>query len=374
MASEGQLNALLSSLVYVAGLPASRAVVALERTSAGVWQVCGSGMSSESGEAAVNILGDPASAVYAVALDEWGSAWAPALSVSAGDTIRPTDFDGFLFRVTSAGVLPDIEPVWWTTATEGPQPLGSAMVEAVRYYQPIAHGPLILSYEEKDPYWANVVSLLHFDVAGTSSTPDETGRVWAFTGNAQLDTAQSKFGGASSFFGGASDSLATPHSGDLNFGSGDFTLELQFRSAERLQSGTRQMALLAKWGDSTQSIKFSFLIDYYNGALRFVASRDGSSTSPILVSAPYVIDAGVWMHLAVVRRAGTLMFFIDGKLSASASVAVIGTSTSPMIVGNKSDGNGTSFFSGHIDELRITKGVARYTDNFIPPAEPFLNL
>jgi len=48
-------------------------------------------------------------------------------------------------------------------------------------------------------------------------------------GNAQIDTAQSKFGGASGLFDGAGDYLSTPDSEDWNFGSGDFTIDFWVR-------------------------------------------------------------------------------------------------------------------------------------------------
>src|SRR3990167_10480500 len=44
-------------------------------------------------------------------------------------------------------------------------------------------------------------------------------------GDAQIDTAQSKFGGASGLFDGTGDTLTIPDSDDFNFGAGDFTVE-----------------------------------------------------------------------------------------------------------------------------------------------------
>ncbi|MEJ0012775.1 MAG: hypothetical protein WDM94_09155 [Bauldia sp.] len=52
-----------------------------------------------------------------------------------------------------------------------------------------------------------------------------SGRTITANGNAQVDTAQAKFGGASALFDGAGDYLTVPASADFNFGTGDFTVE-----------------------------------------------------------------------------------------------------------------------------------------------------
>lgn len=51
-----------------------------------------------------------------------------------------------------------------------------------------------------DPYWGTVVSLLHFEGADASTTfTDETGKVWTAAGNAQIDTAQYKYGAPTAY-------------------------------------------------------------------------------------------------------------------------------------------------------------------------------
>jgi hypothetical protein len=46
------------------------------------------------------------------------------------------------------------------------------------------------------------------------------------------------------------------------------------------------------------------------------------------------------------------------------------SSTRAFLIGTRDDNLNYSF-EGYIDDLRITKGVARYTSNFTPPAAPF---
>lgn len=63
-------------------------------------------------------------------------------AVAVGDVIRPSTFAGWLYRITEAGSLPASEPDWWDGNTAGPQDLGSARAEVVRYHRPLAHGPV----------------------------------------------------------------------------------------------------------------------------------------------------------------------------------------------------------------------------------------
>ncbi|MDI6787615.1 MAG: hypothetical protein QME51_04520, partial [Planctomycetota bacterium] len=73
-------------------------------------------------------------------------------------------------------------------------------------------------------------ALLHFDGTDASTTfIDESGKIWTRYGNAQIDTAQSKFGGASGLFDGAGDYITTPDHNDFNLGSGNFTVDLRVR-------------------------------------------------------------------------------------------------------------------------------------------------
>ncbi|MNC60091.1 hypothetical protein D3C75_1099470 [compost metagenome] len=81
--------------------------------------------------------------IYAIALDDYGYAYQPNLAVAVGDTIRPSIYTGWLYRITEAGTLPVTEPEWWPIdGDNAPRALGTARAVAVRYYRPLAHGPV----------------------------------------------------------------------------------------------------------------------------------------------------------------------------------------------------------------------------------------
>ena len=133
--------AVVQARVRVDGLLAAREVVFVEKPSDGQWRLAGHGL-AVGGDAALDIRVTDGS-VYAIGVDDWGTAFTGSLAVTVGQTIRPSEYTGWLYRITEAGTLPASEPEWW--AAEGdnvPRLLGTARAVAVRYYQPLAHGPV----------------------------------------------------------------------------------------------------------------------------------------------------------------------------------------------------------------------------------------
>ncbi|HLA33020.1 MAG TPA: hypothetical protein VJ047_18520 [Pseudomonas sp.] len=133
----------LGASVRVAGLDAERTVVAVEQQSDGAWRVAGSGRTDAQGDAALDLRVTPSSLMYAMALDDWGTPFQIDQIVTVGMTIRPSVFAGWLYRITDAGTLPSTEPAWWPVdGDNAPRLLGTARAVAVRYYRPLAHGPV----------------------------------------------------------------------------------------------------------------------------------------------------------------------------------------------------------------------------------------
>jgi len=87
-----------------------------------------------------------------------------------------------------------------------------------------------------------------------------------------------------------------------------------------------------------------------------------------VVSAP----AGQWNHIAVVRNGSSFNVYVNGAAGTAVTFAgTIQSSTSSLISGVYASTLGS--VNGYIDELRVTKGIARYTANFTPPTAPFAN-
>jgi hypothetical protein len=93
-------------------------------------------------------------------------------------------------------------------------------------------------------------------------------------------------------------------------------------------------------------------------------SIQGTTTTTITSTG--TISATTWTHIAVTRSGSNLRIFINGTIDGSSASAANGTaSTTVLRIG--CDENLTNAFNGYIDDLRITKGYARYTGKFTPP-------
>lgn len=104
-----------------------------------------------------------------------------------------------------------------------------------------------------------------------------------------------------------------------------------------------------------------------------VYNNNPASPSTALIIATKQIVVSTWTHFAVVRNGSTFNMFINGILDtggsaiATSSGSLDGNIISPISVGS----DATFYFNGSIDEIRITKGIARYTRNFVTPTLPF---
>lgn len=219
--------------------------------------------------------------------------------------------------------------------------------------------PILLS--ESDPYFNNVSLLLHMDgTQGSQSFTDSSSNNYTVTanGNAQIDTTIKQFGTGSASFDGDGDYIVIPDDTSLNFSSSDdFTIEgwIYFNS---LSDG---IALISKGQNGTQG----WTLYYYSGTLYLGVPYVSND-----ISATFTPSLNTWYYLACSRQSGTVRLFIDGIKVAESSNSVTYSSVSPARIGFSHSNN---YLNGYVDEIRITKGIGRYTANFTPPTVPFPN-
>jgi hypothetical protein len=169
--------------------------------------------------------------------------------------------------------------------------------------------------------------------------------------------------GGSMYFDGSGDSLSIANNTALNLGSGNFTVEAWFRTTVDL--GASSYAIhFGKWNTGA----FEYLLDYNSGSLRWFNA--GNAGLPIITAAT-TITSNTWYHVAVVRSDNTTTLYLNGVSVGTPSTNTTYTNlTAPLMIGYKSDGNGTGFYTGYISNFRLVKGTAVYTANFTPPTAP----
>ena len=208
-----------------------------------------------------------------------------------------------------------------------------------------------------DPNFAFNSLLLHGNgTNGSTVITDSSGSPKTVTavGNAQISTAQSKFGGASIAFDGTGDWLRIANGSWFNFNA-DFTLECWFY---QLSSKVASIFSLAPAAGSGFGIGPS---PSGGGTLWF-----WNNTAQIQTSS--VFSYNTWNHFAAVRTANVASLYLNGVSVGSYTESKTFLSTSDMYIGGDEF---SQSFNGYIDDLRITKGVARYTATFTPPTAPF---
>lgn len=207
--------------------------------------------------------------------------------------------------------------------------------------------------------------LLHADGTGAtfidSSNPAKTVTT---NGNVTQSATQSKFGGKSAYFDGIGDYLRVPDSSDWNFGSGDFSIDGWIYPTNDAVVSQGIVTTMESQGST----------DYYgyavrrfnNGTITFWHSGGNATTTS---TAPI----NTWSHIACVRSGTTLKIYINGIEGASVtnSSAINSYGSQPLIIGRTYSNYDGHYYTGYIDEFRITKSVARWTANFIPPTAPY---
>jgi hypothetical protein len=215
-----------------------------------------------------------------------------------------------------------------------------------------------------DPDYASVSLLLHLDGAHASTTfTDGSPAARAVSvggGSPAISTAESRFGGASLSVSGSS-WISTPASADLDFGSGPFTIECWLR-----RSGSGEFYSQRTGGVFTP---LEIEVDSSGNILIMVANAAMNNWQYINQAFNNVtVPANTWTHVALVGTGSLFRCFIEGvEASNSLSYTPLGVAAGPTVIGR----GGDSSYSGFIDELRVTKGIARYTANFTPPSAPF---
>lgn len=216
-----------------------------------------------------------------------------------------------------------------------------------------------------DPNYASVVLLVNFDgangaTAATDGSPSP--KSVGFAGGAQLSTAQAKFGPSSLLLDGADDVVNLSNVADFVFGTGDFTIELWFYAQKSAQ--TNDFPRIIAKGNFAATGGWNLVYLKSSGELYFDIYAPSTISTLIATAAD-----NTWNHVAISRQGTNLRTFLNGVAGGTATNSTNLSDASTLSIG--AEPSFASDFKGYIDDVRLTKGVARYTAAFTPPTAAF---
>ncbi len=226
-----------------------------------------------------------------------------------------------------------------------------------------------------DQYYNSCSLLMHFSGSNNSTVfIDDSPITKSFTvnGDSKISTTISKFGSSSAYFDGTGDYLSTNSSNDFAFGTGDFTVEFWIYSSD--VSFATQRGFL-QTSDTAGGLKPSYTsgISINQGSNNVGSNLNGGLGANIagttVGSSTAVITTNTWYHIALVRNLGTSTLYVNGTSVGSGTTTGNCSGTYLAIGGYY---NTSYLYQGYLDELRITKGVARYTGSFSVPTTEFI--
>jgi hypothetical protein len=240
-------------------------------------------------------------------------------------------------------------------------------VNAARLFN-LAPGVLTVPGVVLDPYYSNVVLLLHGD--GTNGTNQFTDHslfpgTLTTTGNITHTTTAKRMGTSSINVPDKNSKIEVVKSSAVDL-TGTYTIEFWARTSTSVVGDANAVI-------STNDTVYPsrFVVDFYAPNSTTILGRIATSSNAIIYTSPtrpYVL--GDWVHFAFVNNstANTHTVFINGVVAGSRAAVPLFNATT-FQVGK----NSTAWAEGpyQIDDLRITKGIARYTSNFAVPTAPF---
>ena len=204
----------------------------------------------------------------------------------------------------------------------------------------------------------------------TNTILEKTGKTITVTGSAVaselspgLLTPVPKSGGGSAIKGSVEFTGTAPHpaladylgiekSSDFAFGTGDFTIEMWVYHSDITGQQTY-------FGDTYGGTAGIYTYKTSNNEISLYDTAQRS------LSAQNVIKANEWHHVAWTRESGTLRAFLDG-IKVDEDTYTGNFTNTQYYIGN-TDTTGSGGLKGFISNLRVNKGTALYTEEFIPP-------
>lgn len=212
--------------------------------------------------------------------------------------------------------------------------------------------------------------LLHFN--GTDKyapCDDESGKEWTtvWGSDAELDTSYKKFGTASALFQSSINSyIQTPDHSDFFLDNKKFCFDFWMRLASIPSAGS-SFRIFGQQTDSNNYMRLALSRDAEDTITSLAFLLKTSGVSLVDMSRDVTVSINTWYHVAVSWDGDNLYLFLNGSL-LTPSLSYSGTFANQAAVFTIGQAGDSRYYNGWLDEFRFSKGVARWTDSFTPPA------
>ena len=214
----------------------------------------------------------------------------------------------------------------------------------------------------------NTVLLVHSDTTnGSTDFIDSSNQSHSISpsGNSIHSSSQTKFGDTAIYFDGNEDFLVIPSHDDWSFGSGDFTIDFWTYPTGH---GDRNWGGFLTTAD-VRSPRSGWIVRYYTDTRKLLLHE---ATGDHNYYTTNVIPFNQWTHVAVVRSGNTLYFFLNGTQDSTHTINhAMDASPLGLMIGESWFHYDYHELAGYMDEVRISKGIARWTSDFDPSAQPY---
>jgi len=208
----------------------------------------------------------------------------------------------------------------------------------------------------------NTVLLLHMNGSNESTAFVDSSSfpipVSAY-GNAKISTAQSKFGGSSAYFDGSGDGISAPSLSVFGLGTQNFTIEFWMYPTRNVGN---EVCVDLRTSDGSTPLLIG------KSSAGAVRCYDGTT-----VRTGGTLTLNAWQHIAWCRSGNSHNVYLDGTSVINFTSSFDAGSNRPLTIGTNVLTSAENY-QGYLDELRISKGVARYTASFTPPSAAFDDL
>ena len=182
-------------------------------------------------------------------------------------------------------------------------------------------------------------------------------------GNAQVSTSVKKFGTGSISLDGTGDKLIAPYQPWMNFGTGDFTVEMWINFNTALGSLNEHSGIYVYRSAGAEATSCNIRTRTAPGIGVQLGNTDSTFN--------WDPSPGTWYHLAIVRSSGTLTMYVNGISNSSATnTGNVAYESGYFLTVGGNPSVSTLNINAYIDDLRVSK-FARYTSNFDAPTSPF---